>query len=379
MIRVAQIIGKWVGGGVESVVLNYYRAIDKSAVQFDFIIDEDSLLDVPTEEIEKMGGRVIYIPPYQKIIKYHKRLKEVLKEGNYTIVHSHINTLSFFSLWAAKKAKIPVRIAHSHSTTNRKEFKRNLLKQLLRPLSKIFATHYMCCSEVAGRWLFGNKAFDNGHVYVLNNAIDLKKYTYDDEVRKKTRNELNINDNNIVIGHVGRFVATKNQLFLIEVFNKVYGINNKYRLVLVGRGPMEEQIRERVHELQLDDVVMLLGQRNDVNRLYQAFDIFTLPSLYEGLGLVLIEAQASGLDCIASTEVPTQVKLIPEVYFMSINEKNSITDWANDIIRITPSKRRNCEKELRNSNYSLEDEAMKLKEKYIELYNDSLGDRKDAR
>lgn len=149
-IRVAQIIGKWVGRGVESVVMNYYRNIDRAKIQFDFICDEDSN-NIPYEEINNLGGKVILVPPYQEIIKYHKNLKKILKEGKYTIVHSHINTLSVFSPWAAKSAKIPVRIAHSHSSTNKKEWKRNIIKQILRPFSKLFATDYMCCSELSGR------------------------------------------------------------------------------------------------------------------------------------------------------------------------------------------------------------------------------------
>ena len=158
-IRIAQIIGKWVGGGVEAVVMNYYRHIDKSKIQFDFICDDDST-NIPYEEIESLGGRVILIPPYQKVFKYHKELKKVLKENNYKIVHSHINTLSVFSLWAAKSAKVPVRIAHNHATSSKKEWKRNLIKNILKKFSKLFATHYMCCSEIAGRWLFGDKEYD---------------------------------------------------------------------------------------------------------------------------------------------------------------------------------------------------------------------------
>ena len=185
-IRVAQIIGKWVGGGVEAVVMNYYRHINREKIQFDFICDSDST-NIPYEEIESLGGRVILIPPYQKTFKYHKELKKTLIENEYKIVHSHINTLSIFPLYAAKKAGVPVRIAHSHSTTNSKEWKRNILKQILRPFSKIFATNYMCCSELAGRWLFGNKVYNKGKVYLLNNAIDLEKFSYDEKIRNKKR------------------------------------------------------------------------------------------------------------------------------------------------------------------------------------------------
>ena len=182
-IRVAQIIGKWLGGGVEAVVMNYYRHIDRNKIQFDFICDEDST-NIPYEEIESLGGKVIIIPPYQKLFKYIKELTKVLKEGKYKIVHSHINTLSVFPLYCAKKAKVPVRIAHSHSTTHKKEWKKNLMKQILKPFSKLFATNYFACSEYAGRWLFGDKEFDKGNVYVLNNAIDVDKFKYDEKIRK---------------------------------------------------------------------------------------------------------------------------------------------------------------------------------------------------
>ena len=231
-IRIAQIMGKWVGGGVEAVVMNYYRNIDKEKTQFDFIFDDDSK-DIPYKEIESMGGKVILIPPYQKVFKYQKELKKVLIEGNYKIVHSHINTLSVFSLFAAKKAGVPVRIAHSHSTTNKKEWKKNLLKQVLRPLSKRYATHYFACSEQAGRWQFGNNNFNNGKVFVLNNAIDLDNFKYSKTIRENKRKELNIKEDTFVIGHIGRFVPVKNHEFIIDVFNEIHKENKNTLLLLV--------------------------------------------------------------------------------------------------------------------------------------------------
>ena len=267
-VRVAQIMGKWVGGGVESVVMNYYRYIDRTKIQFDFICDDDST-NIPYEEIEKLGGKVILIPPYQKVFKYHNKLKKILKEGPYKIVHSHINTLSVFSLFAAKCAGVPVRIAHSHSTTNKKEKKKNLLKQLLRPFSELFATDYMCCSELAGRWLFGDKEYDKGNVYLLNNAIDLDKFKYNETLRKKKRKELGIKDDTLVIGHIGRFVAQKNHDYLIDIFNEIHKKNNNSVLLLAGQGPLMEEIKNKVNDLNLDDNVKFLGQRNDANELYR--------------------------------------------------------------------------------------------------------------
>ena len=277
-IRIAQIVGKWLGGGVEAVVMNYYRHLDHDKIQFDFICDDDST-NIPYDEIEKLGGKVILIPPYQKVFKYQKELRRVLREGKYKIVHSHINTLSVFPLYAAKKVGVPVRIAHSHSTTNKKEWKKNLLKQVLRPFSKKYATNYMCCSELAGRWLFGDKAYDEGKVYLLNNAIDLDKFKYDKKIRDKKRKELGIKEDTIVIGHIGRFVAQKNHTFLIDIFNEIHKLNQNSILLLIGQGPLQEEINGKVKELGLDDSVKFLGQREDVHEYYNVMDLFLFPSL----------------------------------------------------------------------------------------------------
>ena len=366
-IRVASVIGRYIGGGVEAVTINYYRNIDKNKVQLDFICDEDST-NIPYEEIEKMGGKVIIIPSYSKPFKYHKALKRVLKEGNYKIIHSNINTLSVFSLFAAKCAGVPVRIAHSHSTTNKKEKKKNLMKQILRPFSKVFATDYMCCSELAGRWLFGNKEYDKGNVYLLNNAIDLDKFKYNEALRKKKRKELGIKDDTLVIGHIGRFVAQKNHDFLIDIFNEIHKKNNNSILLLAGQGPLMEDIKNKVKELNLDDSVKFLGQRNDANELYQAFDVFLLPSLYEGLPLVGVEAQASGLLCYLSDDMTKETKVLDITKFMSLN--NTPKEWADNILDdVKKYKRIDTSKEMTAKNFNIKEEAKKLEEYYLNLYN----------
>lgn len=366
-IRVAQIIGKWLGGGVESVVMNYYRHIDRNKIQFDFICDNDST-NIPYEEIEKLGGKVILIPPYQEIFKYHNTLKKVLKDGNYKIVHSHINTLSVFSLFAAKCAGVPVRIAHSHSTTNKKEKKKNLLKQVLKPFSRLFATDYMCCSELAGRWLFGNKEYDNGNVYLLNNAIDLDKFKYDEKVRKEKRKELDISDDTLVIGHVGRFVEQKNHRFLIDIFNEVHKEEKNSILLLAGQGPLMDEIKEKVKKLGLEDNVRFLGQRNDINELYQAFDVFLLPSLYEGLPVVGIEAQATGLLCVFSDDMTKETKVLESTLFLSLNQSSK--KWADILLgNLKRNRRKKINEDILKNGYNIKAESIKLKDKYKKLLN----------
>ncbi len=371
-IRIAQVIGKWVGGGVEAVVMNYYRHIDKSKIQFDFICDEDST-NIPYEEIEKLGGKVILIPPYQKLFRYHKELKRILKEGNYKIIHSHINTLSVFSLFAAKCAKVPVRIAHSHSTTNKKEKKKNLMKQVLKPFSKLFATDYMCCSELAGRWLFGDKLYDEKKIYLLNNAIDLHKFEYNEKIREEVRKELNIDEETFVMGHIGRFVTVKNHEFLLDVFHEIYKENKNSILVLAGQGPLKEKIEQKAKEMNLDKAVQFLGQRSDANRLYQAMDVFVLPSLYEGLPVVGVEAQAAGLLYVLSDDMTKETKVLETTTFLSLNE--GAKKWADTIDNATKQfERKNMLNEMAQKGFDIQKEVKKLEEIYRKLdTNDRKG------
>ncbi len=363
-IRVAHIIGKWVGGGVESVVMNYYRNIDREKVQFDFICDSDST-NIPYDEIEDLGGRVFLVPPYQKLFSYIKALKKIFKEENYKIVHSHINTLSIFPLYVAKKADVKTRIAHSHSTTNNKEFKRNLMKQTLKHFSKLNATHYFACSEVAGRYLFGDKTYNEGKITIINNAIDLDKFKYDEAKRKEKRVELNIKNNTLVIGHIGRFMTQKNHEFLINIFKEIQEKEKDSILLLIGQGPLQDRIKAKVKELGLNGNVKFLGQRKDVSELYQAMDVFVLPSLYEGLGLTLIEAQCSNLPCVVSNYVPNEVKLNENLLFLDL--ECSKTKWSYAINSLFKNnKRSSLVNEKIINNYNINNEAIKLTEFYLD-------------
>lgn len=364
-IIVAHIMGKWLGGGVEAVVMNYYRCIDKTKYQFDFLCDSDST-NIPYDEIEQLGGRVILIPPYQQIFKYEKELIKIFKKNNYKIVHSHINTLSIFPLRAAKKAGVPIRIAHSHSTTNKAEKKKNMMKMALRPFSKKYATHYFCCSELAGRWLFSDKTYDSGNVFLLNNAINLDKFKYDKKIRDEKRKELELADNVLAVGHIGRFVAQKNHIFLIDIFNEIHKKNDNAILLLAGQGPLQEEIKNKVHELGLESKVKFLGQINDTYKLYQALDIFILPSLYEGLPVVGVEAQATGLLCELSNDMTKETKVLDTTRFISLN--TSAEEWATIILDdYSKFKRHDTTSEITKNNFNIKNETSKLENEYSEL------------
>ena len=261
---------------------------------------------------------------------------------------------------------MPIRIAHSHSTTNKKESKKNLVKQVLKPFSKVFATNYMCCSEYAGRWLFGNSTYDKGKVYLLNNAIDLNKFKYNKSLRLSKRKELNINDNTLVIGHIGRFVEQKNHNFLIDIFNELHKKNNNSILLLVGQGPLIDEIKNKVRDLKLEDCVIFLGQRDDVSELYQVFDVFLLPSLYEGLPVVGVEAQATGNLCYLSSSMTEETKILDSTKFMSLD--NSDNEWADNILKdLKTYKKHDTEKEVSSYKFNIKEEAIKLEKYYIDF------------
>ena len=250
-------------------------------------MDADSTR-VPEEEIKALGGRVFRIPPYQHPLRYRKELVRLFHEEHWPIVHSHINTLSVFPLSAAKKAGVPVRIAHSHSTMGKGEFAKNLMKLALRPLSNLYPTECFACSEYAGKWLFGRDA----DFTVIPNAIELEKFHFDPVLRQETRKELGIADGMFLIGHVGRFMPQKNQAFLVDVLAELLPQKPDTILAFVGDGPDRPDVQQHAQELGIGDHILFLGQRTDVNHLYQAFDAFCLPSRYEGLGMVAIEARS---------------------------------------------------------------------------------------
>lgn len=365
-LKVGIIVGKWFGGGVEAVLMNYFKNVDRNKIQFDFICDNDST-NIPYDEIKSLGGRVILCPPYQKVFKYIKELKKIFRDNKYLIVHSNINSLSVFPLYAAKKSGVPIRIAHSHSTSNKKEWKKTLMKNILRPFSKTFANTYFACTEHAGRWLFGNKTFESGKVFIVNNGIDVDSYVFNEKIRKEKRNELKIKDSDIVIGHVGRFMKQKNHDFIIKIFNELYKENNNYKLMLIGQGQLQEEIKQKVEEMGIEDVVMFLGQKNDVNNYYQAMDMFLFPSLYEGLGMVFVEAQASALPSVASTEVPKIAKVSDKAYFIDLDKPVNV--WIDTIKKVSNQERKVNIKRIKDCGYDIVTEAKKLEKKYYELIN----------
>lgn len=322
--RIAYIIGKMWAGGVESVVFNYYRAIDHSKYQFDFYYDEDSTV-APPQELIDMGAKFIMLPPYQRLPQYMKALRRYLREGNYTIIHSHLNTLSVFPLYAAWREHIPVRIAHNHSVPGGNEFKRNILKQVLRRFSKIFANEYFACSEKAGRWMFGNKAFDNGDVYVLKNAIDFERFRPDEDEVEKFRKSLAL-EGKFVVGHIGRFTYAKNHMFLLDIFEEITRLKDHAVLLLVGDGEMHDEIIKEIQNKKIEDKTVLIGKASNPEKYYGLMDVVVLPSIFEGLSMTTIESQISGVPVIISKAIPQEAVISDACLYMDLTD--SAVKWA---------------------------------------------------
>lgn len=333
-IRVLQIVGIACNGGVEAVVLNYYRHMDKSKVQFDFVVHKHPVENF-VAEVKKGGGRLYEVTPYTKnIFAFTHEIYRIIKDGHYDIVHSNMNSMSGFPLFAAWLAGAKVRILHNHTTDTKTEGFRTILKRVLRPFAKMFANRYWACSNLAGEWMYGKKAVQSGKITIIPNAIDLEKFAFNPDKRKSLRQKLGLEEK-FVLGHIGRFAYQKNHSFLIDVFAEVVRVKPEARLMLIGDGELRKTIEEKVVNLGLQNKVLFLGNRNDVADLYNAMDIFLLPSHYEGLPVVGVEAQANGLKCLFSDKVTYESTLISTTEFIILDFKR----WKNIILSLTTYKR----------------------------------------
>jgi glycosyltransferase involved in cell wall biosynthesis len=365
-IRVAQMLARMDYGGIEMVVMNYYRHIDRSKIQFDFIVFEGSELP-QRKEIEELGGRVYEVPPLRHPFAYNRAVFKLFEKNKYDIVHANMNTLSVFPLRMAKKAGVPVRICHNHSTAGPGETKKNILKNILRHFSRIYPTELFACSEYAGKWLYGDKA----SFRVIKNAIDIDRFRYNEKTRTEVRNKLGIEDK-LVLGHVGRFEPQKNHDFLLDIFHSVHQINPKTVLLLIGEGELEDKMKKKANELGLEDSVFFLGTMSDCAPYYQAMDAFVLPSLYEGLGMVAIEAQAACLLCFLSERVPKEAALLDSTYFLSLEQTPD--EWAELILeKVTKNKRGDKYFKIQEAGYDIETEAEKLMGIYEKLVDESMN------
>lgn len=363
MTRVAVIMGKMDSGGKKNLVMEYYRHIDREKVQFDFICDSDSN-SIPYEEIESLGGRVYTIRPYSRIIGNMADIGKLCKENSYEVMHSFNSTMNVFSMFVAKLNGIPVRISESISMAHEGDW-RTVIKKMLRPLSKLFATHFMSCGEDCGRWQFGNKLYDSGRVDVFKTVINTDFNAYNEDVREKTRRDYGWN-NSIVIGHIGRFAPQKNTLRIIDIFSSIIKKEPSARLCLIGDGELKESVLAKIAELGLTESVDYLGRREDIQQFYNAMDAFLLPSLYEGLPVVGLEAESCGLPMFFSSEITKEANACELGHFIDLSASDDL--WATEIlkaIRDNIRSRRSHASEVADAGFDSASEAERLQQYYL--------------
>lgn len=352
-------------GGVESVIINYYRHINRNNIQFDFLCNTETV--AYEEEIKNLGGNIYRITARSKDRKkYKKDIVNFFKynASNYSTIWVNLCSLANIDyLKYAKKYGIKNRIIHSHNSQNMDSKLRGILHKINRHFIVNYATDFWSCSEEAGRWFYNRKIIDSDKYLIINNAIDVEKYKFNEIMRKKYRKDLNIDDK-IVFGNVGRLHFQKNQDFLIDIFNKFHEKKTNSVLLLIGQGEDYEKLVKKVDDLNLSQNVLFLGIRNDIENLLQAIDFFVFPSVFEGLPVVLIEAQAAGLPIFASSTISKAVKITSNFEFISLAESSET--WANRILEKEKllRQRKNTTNEISVNGYDIVTECKKI-ENYL--------------
>ena len=351
-------------GGAETMVMNYYRNIDRTKVQFDFVVHRQEK-GAYEDEIESLGGRVYRFMPLNPLTfhQYKKQVSHFFDEHpEYKIIHGQCSESGYFFYKEASKRGVPVIIAHAHNSHvpfDMKLIMRTYFKHRMRP----YLTHCFGCGREASIWLFGRKLGEKA--LILNNAIDTTRYEFSSEKRKSKRKELGLSDSTLVVLHVGSFAKAKNHQFIIDVFDQMHRLHSDSMLLLAGAGPLRQSIDNKVERLKLTDSVRFLGSRADIPELMMAADTLLFPSIFEGLPVTLVEAQATGLECLISDQIPREVVVTDKVQLMSLSEPAS--KWAEKVLELsaTTSDRISGARQVIDAGYDVRSNAQWLQDFYL--------------
>lgn len=355
-VRVLHVLGYFDFGGTESLVMNTFRHIDRSQIVFDFVVHSEKEGAFEKEAIE-LGATIYRVPQYKG--KNHLAYKKAWRDffdthPDYDIIHGHVRSTANIYLAIAESYGLKT-IAHSHSISSGSGVS-GFIKNLMQKRIRKTADQFLACSTEAGRWLFGKEVIDQSNFHVMNNAIEGQKYLYNEEIRNKWRNELGF-DEHLVIGHLGRFHESKNHMRLLELFHSVHERNPQAKLMLIGDGDLSQQIKEKTEELNLTDHVVFMGSRNDAHELLQAMDVFLFPSKYEGLGIAVVEAQASSLPSVIADTVPSEAVFTGLVTSLDLEEPDAV--WVKQIEKAATleRKRRVTIEDLKEAHYDIREIA----------------------
>ncbi len=363
-IRVLHMIASLEMGGSQSMIMNIYRHIDRSRVQFDFIVDHTKYDDYRTE-IEQLGGKIYVLPTFKG--KNYFEVKRAWndffdKHPEYKILHTHSRSYASIYLPIARKHGL-ITISHSHSTSNGSGVKAKI-KDIMQLPIRFQADYFFACSVAAGNWLFGRKVVASESFKVITNAIDVEKFRFDEKVRDQVRKELGL-ESSFVVGHVGRMTPPKNHRFLLECFNTYRKNNPNSKLLLVGDGPCIGDVKRAVDNAGITDNVIFIGNTNKVYEYYQAMDCFVFPSLWEGFGMAVIEAEAAGVPCVVSDVVPKEVD-IGEGLIKFISLDIGADRWSREIYQV--SERRDLSKEMVKAGFDITEQAIEMQKFYESIW-----------
>ena len=354
-------------GGIQIFLKNIYENIDRNQIQFDFLVNSKGELD---DDFRKLGSNIYYIPNFKEVgpVKYKKELDNFFKQHKeYKIVHIHFDQFGGLIGEVARKNNIETIILHAHIVGNNTSILGKIYKRSLQGKIYRYITDYLACSTNAAQWLFKKKANQAKIVY---NGIKINDFKYNDELRTKVRNSMNINKDTIVFGHVGRMTKEKNQKLVIDIFNEYYLSNSNSLLILVGDGNDFEDVKSYAKTKTCSKKIIFLGNRNDVNKLYNAFDILLFPSQFEGLGIALIEAQVNGITCFSSTNVPKETKISDNIYYISL--KKTPREWTNIIKeKYKKTNRKEIFDKIHKDKYDIKVVSSDLLEFYKKKYDKS--------
>lgn len=368
-IRVLQITGGMNMGGIENFIMNIYRNIDRNKIQFDFLIHQQEK-QIFEDEILSLGGKIYRISSFGKVghFKYLKKLRNFfLAHKEYKIVHSHYNAVSGIILGEAKKCGIKNRIAHSHTAYPKYKFIEGIYKNYSKYLIKLNATKRFACSKDAGNWLYGkNKKFE-----IINNGIEIEKYIFNKNMREIKRKEMDILKDEFCLISVGRLSKEKNFEFLLDIMKIIQKKNNKIKLYIVGEGDLEYPLKEKMKNENIKNIEFL-GVKKNINEIYNAMDLMVFPSLFEGLGIVAIEAQSNGIKVLVSENIPKEADL-GLGFFKVLNLKDK-AEWIKEIMKESKSFRKEQKKEeiekILKSDYNAKKMAKKIEDIYLKMEKD---------
>ncbi len=343
--------------GITSYALNYYKGLDKDRFEIDFAVHRSIETDY-TKQILNSGSKIFYMGDFniKSLLGVKKRIKKLLKENHYDIIHCHILNIAYFYFSVAKKCNVKVRLLHSHATKNSDNYLKNIRNSIFKRLALKYSTHFWACSDLAGNYLFGNRNYK-----IIRNAIDYDKFYYSEETRNELLEQLKISKDTLILGFVGRFTNQKNIPFLIQISQALKEKLFNFKMVMIGDGDLKEAIEKEISKKELEDKIVILESRPDVNKYYSLFDIFLLPSFFEGLPVTGVEAQVSGCPCLFSDAITKELDFTGNCKFLSINSTNEWTEYIS-----------NFQKTRLQSiplDFSLENETKVVENAYIELLN----------